>query len=108
MRTFSKLVVCGLLTIASTSALAQATSPTPSNLQPPPTAPVPGMMMQHGSGQPGPGAQAPAQPQGGMMQGGMMQCPMMQRSAQTADAIKQLQQQVAEMRTMLEQMSKNR
>ena len=43
--------------------------------------------------------------QGGMMQGGM-QCGMMQRSAQTADAVKQLQQQVAEMRTMLEQMSK--
>jgi hypothetical protein len=67
---------------------------------------MPGMMMQHGTGQPGPGAQAPAQPEGGMMQGGMMQCPMMQRSAQTAEEIKLLRQQVAEMRTMLEQMSK--
>jgi hypothetical protein len=105
MHTFSKFVLCGLLAVASTSVLAQTTSPTPSNPQPAPAAPMPGMMMQQGSGQPGSGAQAPAQQQGGMMQGGM-QCGMMQRSAQTADAVKQLQQQVAEMRTMLEQMSK--
>ncbi len=107
MNTFSKLALCGLLAVASTSALAQATSPTPSSPQPAPAAPMPGMMMQHGSAQPGSGAQAPAQQQGGMMQGGM-QCGMMQRSAQTAEDIKQLRQQVAEMRTMLEQMSKNR
>ncbi len=106
MHTFSKLALCGLLAVASTSALAQATSPMPSNPAAP-AAPTPGMMMQHGSAQPGSGAQAPAQQQGGMMQGGM-QCGMMQRSAQTADAVKQLQQQVAEMRAMLEQMSKNR
>ena len=71
---------------------------------------MPGMMMQPGSGQAAPGAQAPTQQggmmQGGMMQGGMMQCPMMQRSAQSAEAVKQLQQQVAEMRMMLDQMSK--
>ena len=108
MQTFSKLALVGLLAVASTSAFAQATSPTPSNPQPAPAAPMPGMMMQHGSDEPGSGAQAPAQQQGGMMQGGMMQCPMMQRSAQTAEEIKQLRQQVAEMRTMLEQMSKSR
>jgi hypothetical protein len=66
---------------------------------------MPGMMMQHGGGQAAPDAQASPQ-QGGMMSGGMMECPMMKRSAQTADAVKQLQQQVAEMRAMMEQMSK--
>jgi hypothetical protein len=68
---------------------------------------MPGMTMQHDSGQAGTSTQAPAQ-QGGMMQGGMMQCGMMLRSAQTAEELKQLRQQVAEMRTMLEQMSKSR
>lgn len=104
MQTFSKFVLSGLLALATTSALAQATS-TPSaspQAAPAPSAPMPGMMMQQGSGQSGSGTQA--QPQ----QGGMMQCPMMQRSAQSAEAVKQLQQQVTEMRTMLEQMSKNR
>ena len=40
------------------------------------------------------------------MQGGMMECGMMKRSAQTADAVKELQKQVAEMRAIMEQMSK--
>lgn len=99
MQTLSKFALCGLLALASTSALAQATS------QNPPAAPMTGMMMQPGMGQAAPDAQAPPQ-QGGMMSGGMMECPMMKRSAQTADAVKQLQQQVAEMRAMMEQMSK--
>ena len=48
MHTFSKFVLCGLLAVASTSVLAQTTSPTPSNPQPAPAAPMPGMMMQQG------------------------------------------------------------
>ena len=102
MKTLSRFALCGLLTLASTSAFAQATSPTPANPQ---MAPMPGMTMQPGGGQSGSGTPAPAQ-QGGMMQGGMMECGMMKRSAETADAVKQLQQQVAEMRTMMEQMMK--
>src|SRR5688572_15721413 len=98
MKTLSKFASIGLLVAISTSAFAQATST-------PPAASMPGMTMQPGTGQTAPGAQAPSQ-QGGMMQGGMMECPMMQRSAQTADAVKQLQQQVAEMRAMMEQMTK--
>ncbi len=107
MNTFSKLALVGLLAAASTSALAATPSPAPSSPQPAAAAPMPGMTMQHGSSPAPSGTQAPTQQQGGMMQGGM-QCGMMQRSAQTAEAVKQLQQQVAEMRTMLEQMSKNR
>ena len=105
MNTLSKVALYGLLALGSTSALAQATSPTPPTTPATPSAPMPGMMMQPGAGQAAPGAQSPAQ-QGGMMQGGMMECGMMKRSAETADAVKQLQQQVAEMRTMMEQMTK--
>ena len=105
METLSKFAFIGLLTAISTSALAQATSTPPAPSQTPPGASMSGMMMQPGTGQAAPGAQAPAQ-QGGMMQGSMMECGMMKRSAETADAVKQLQQQVAEMRTMMEQMTK--
>ncbi len=105
MQTLSKFAFIGLLAAISTSALAQATSTPPTTPQTPPAAGMQGMMMQPGTGQAAPGAQAPSQ-QGGMMQGGMMGCPMMQRSAQMADAVKQLQQQVTEMRAMMEQMSK--
>ena len=109
MQTLSKFVLYGLLALASTSALAQATSPTSPNPQAAPLAPMsgmmPGMTMQPGADQTAPGAQTPAQ-QGGMMQGGIMECPMMKRSAETAATVKQLQQQVAEMRTMMEQMTK--
>ena len=103
-----KFALCAALVLAGTPGLAQ--EPSPPSPQPAPTAPMPGMMMQPGGGQPAPGT--PAQPQqGGMMQcmmGGMMQCPMMQRGAQTADAVKQLQQQVTELRSMLEQIAKSR
>ena len=105
MRTLSNFALYGVLVLASTSAFAQATSPTPANPQMAPMPPRPGMTMQPGGGQAGSGTQAPAQ-QGGMMQGSMMECGMMKRSAETADAVKQLQQQVAEMRTMMEQMTK--
>lgn len=106
MRSFSKLALYGVLAVSSSSAFAQATL-TPPNPQPAPAAPMSGMTMQHSMDQAAPGAQPPSQ-QGGMMQGGMMQCGMMQRSAQTADTVKQLQQQVAELRSMLEQVIKTR
>ncbi len=108
MQCVPKLTLCGLLSLFSTAALAQATQPAPSNPQPAPAAPMSGMMMQPGSSQAAPGTQPQPQQQGEMMQGGMMQCGMMQRSAQTADAVKQLQQQVAELRSMLEQALKTR
>ena len=106
MKTVLKVLLAGVLAAASTTAFAQATSPTPTSPPSSPSSPMPGMMMMQ---QPGGTQQAPAQgqsQQGGMMQGGMMQCGMMQRSAETADAVKQLQQQLAEMRAMLEQMAK--